>query len=168
MISEEEMRSRPGEPKRLPGGIAQDWVSGLAYRMQAVLLSSMRGCDGKGKDDPSKPLIRHYRTFVLKPAEEGWKDNPQNSYYVRLSTEGFEEAARLFFRDLDSYPMHWLTHFAYSAEILGYFHPLPGVRDEFEWFYERLVHKLHLQPETKEACQWRLRDGSRTEEEDQQ
>ena len=136
--------------------IIQDWAAELGLRHQGVLVSAIRGCDGLPREDASKWLVRFYRACLLKahvgdPAKAAsymeWPESPAEAYEKRV----------IFFEGgLDHYPTHWLTHFIFAAEIMGYYHPTEWIRIFWNNTYNKLVHKLHFHPETKEELDFRL------------
>ena len=59
----------------------------------------------------------------------------------------------------DELPAHYTTHFMHAVEILGYKHPDAIIREFWHDFYLRLVHALHLWPETEAQLNSRLGDN---------
>jgi hypothetical protein len=112
--------------------VFKDWIFTLPWRMQSVLTSSLRGCDGVGKDDPSKFITRGIRSVVLNDAD------PSNSF---ITKGGVPDAkmVKAFLWDLDGYPMHFIMHTAHAAEIIGYKHPHKKHRDWWLKFYKKVV-----------------------------
>lgn len=97
--------------------VIKPWVFTLPFRMQSVLLLSLRGCDGVAKDDHSKAVTRTLRGLVFNNAD------PTNTFI----TDAFpaKEKVEAFLWDLDAYPMHFVMHTTHAAEIIGYKYPLP-------------------------------------------
>lgn len=60
---------------------------------------------------------------------------------------------------LDELPHHFQTHFMHGAEILGYKHHLPEVRQWWHECYLRLVEDMHLCIESEDAMNARLSDN---------
>src|SRR5258708_5325858 len=60
---------------------------------------------------------------------------------------------------VDELPHHFQLHFMHAAEILGYQHHLPEVRQWWHECYLRLVEDLHLSPESDESMNARLSDS---------
>lgn len=134
--------------------VVQPWLQALPLKMQSVTLLGLRGCDGKHKEDPSKPLLRLMRQTVLVPANPNYMDDPDDNFMKSTVTE---ETAVRFLNDLDPYPMHWLMHFLHAAEIIGYKHPDEGPREFFWWLYQNaVVAGLHLNPESEMQLDKRL------------
>lgn len=131
--------------------VLQEWVQNLGLRFQGVLISATRGCDYLTKEDASKALVRAYRSEILISYDK----NPK-SFIDKV--DDFELAQRMekLLYSFDHYPLHWIMHMAYAAEILGFYHPIQGRRELWNGFYVRLVKKLHLNPETKEQLDERL------------
>jgi len=63
-----------------------------------------------------------------------------------------------YLRELDGLPHHFQLHFLHAAEILGYKHPVSLIRGWWHSTYLRLVHDMHLWPETEEQLDLRLGD----------
>jgi hypothetical protein len=132
--------------------ILQQWVINLGLRHQGVLLSVVRGCDNVGKEDASKAIARALRgtflfAFDLEP-----------SSFIELHVEDTELEARFsaFLRNFDHLPIHFVMHLMFAAEIIGYKHPIREIRLVWQLFYRRLVHKLHLRPESEDRLDERL------------
>lgn len=137
--------------------IIQDWAAGLGLRHQGVLVSAVRGCDGLPREDPSKWLVRFYRSCLLH-AHVG---DPAKAASYMVWPDSVDEACKrrgLFLaHGFDHYPMHWLTHFMFAAEITGYYYQEPDWIRLF-WYdtYHQIVRRLHLNPESKDELDCRL------------
>lgn len=133
----------------MPHSVLKDWLFDLPYRMQSVLMSSLRGCDTARKDDNSKFITRALRSLILNNAD------PSNSFIVG---DGIPEAkyVKAFLWDLDSYPLHFVMHTIHAAEIIGFKHPDLKLRQWWQDFYKDLVKGLHLNPESEQQLNVRL------------
>ena len=131
------------------------WLSGLSLKQQTVLLTALRGCDGVPKEDISKKFVRVYRSLILKNAEEGFDRDIDHHFMKEQITDS---DVTEFLGHLDHYYMHWLTHFIYAIEIVGYNHPVSTIRQWWSCLYLGLVSAIHLSPESKEDNDYRLRD----------
>ena len=148
----------PGEEEKVARSVVQSWVadSGMSLKQQTVVLCALRGCDGLTKEDPSKALVRWYRSVVLVSAHPGGGVNT----FMRDAHDFIEAASRFMNNGLDHYPMHWLMHFAHGVEIVGFYHPDRSVRDRASKLYNAIVvDGLHLREEQRHDCNMRLRDG---------
>ena len=160
----------------------QDWVHGISIMQQSVLLSAIRGCDGMPKRHKHKPLVKWYRRCVLLSAFDGraltepfspgggsftgpiadltvFRDtapHPISEYDHCCNL--LQRATDDFIDSRDELPAHYTTHFMHAVEILGYKHPDDTVREFWHDFYFRLVHALHLWPETEVQLDTRLGD----------
>lgn len=133
--------------------LLRPWVKQLPLQQQCVLVAAIRGCDGVEKEDPSKRILRSYRYVIAHNAKPL---NPDNIFMVEEMPTPMDEIR--FLGSLDHYPMHWLMHFTHAVEIVGYKHPdEPVTRHWFNNLYNRIVQGLHLQPETEEQLDKRLR-----------
>lgn len=127
------------------------WVSYLPFKMQAVLLSALRGPDGVTKESAAKPLVRRMRSVLLHPAGD-----PSPSNQFMYSNCGQAEVER-FLGDLDPYNVHWLVHFAHAAEIIGYCHHDPVEAGFWRAIYLGIVDAFHMNPETHDQLCERLK-----------
>jgi len=131
--------------------VVQDWVAELGLRHQGVLMSAVRGCDSVSKEDASKPLIRAYRSYVLYSF-----DKTPSSFIDFVSSDELTERMGNFLGNFDHYPIHFVLHLLHASEIVGYHHPDMYIRRDWRWFYEKLVKKMHLTPESKTKLDQRL------------
>lgn len=161
--------------------VIQDWVSQLPYMQQSVLLMGVRGMDGLPKSHSSKPMLRWLRRTILITAFEG-----KVLKYPHLKGGGsftgpscilehkglfrlfrkkkiWQEAmipiVDNFLNNRDEYNVHFFMHFVHACEIIGYKHPDYYIRIWWYELYIRLVHSLHLEPETKQQMEKRLGDN---------
>lgn len=146
--------------------VLQDWVHGLTFMQQSVLIAAIRGPDGIRKDHPVKVLCRWLRRSVLisafdrKPLLDpyapggGSFTGPCKSDEVR----DLNHAMNLYLSTVDELPHHFQLHHLHAAEILGYKHCDPTVRDWWHKWYLRLVNDAHLFPEPEDLMDKRLGD----------
>lgn len=136
--------------------VLHDWVHALPFKMQAVLLCAMRGCDGMRKEDPTKEYVRELRGVVMKSAPGGMGKFMRKPTADRLDADYEEENWNLFVGDLDPYPVHYVLHLAHACEIIGYCHPDPNVNARWWHRYASIVHAMHLRMEDATELQRRL------------
>lgn len=154
--------------------VLQDWVCGLTFMQQSVLLTAVRGPDDTPKYHPAKYIIRWFRRSVLLSSFAGRAIlNPYEpdggSFYGPACNEPnnpgepwepiLDGRAGEYLKALDELPHHFQMHLMHAAEIVGYKHPDLRVRDWWRKFYERLAHDMHLWPETEEQLDRRLGDS---------
>lgn len=142
---------------------------------QTVLLTAIRGPDGITKYGSVKYLLRWFRRCVLLSAIDGRvltdpSDSNGGSFTgPSLDDEGDDALdpwqdrmlihVNAYLRDLDAVPHHFQMHFMHAVEILGYKHPDTfGVGSWWRAVYMRLVHDMHVHPETEEELDARLGD----------
>lgn len=157
------------------GPVTQEWVHGLSYMQQTVLLTAVRGPDGLPKYAGVKFLLRWYRRCILVSSLDGGVlDTPYDprggsfmgpSGEQRVGPTGLvpwhafmDEILGDYLRELDGVPHHFQLHLLHSFEIVGYKHPDLQIRTWFSRAYERLVHDMHLWPETEAQLDARLND----------
>jgi hypothetical protein len=114
------------------------------------MLSALRGCDGKPKEDVSKKFTRKLRKTILYSADT----SGASSF---MSGEPTQDDLDAFTSNLDHYPMHWLMHFAHACEIVGYRHPVNTHAEYWQSVYFSIVEALHLNAETEEEMDERLK-----------
>ena len=134
--------------------VLQDWVMDLGLRHQGVLLSASRGCDSVPKEDPSKKLVR-----VLRGACFNSYDPRPSSYIERVGFDELASRMSAFLGSCDHHPQHFVAHLMHAAEIVGYHHPDGPTREIWRRFYEAICDGLHVNPETEEQLEDRLRAG---------
>jgi hypothetical protein len=167
-----------------PVSVTQEWTWALSFMQQTVLLTAVRGPDGLPKYGGVKMLLRWYRRCILVSSPDGEVlGNPFDprggsfmgpSYGPRpMHTDGplvfavasenwqprMDEVMAEYLRELDAIPHHFQLHLLHAFEIVGYKHPWPPIRAWFLTAYERLVHDMHLWPETEEQLDERLSDS---------
>lgn len=154
------------------GSVVQEWVSSLPMMQQTVLLTAVRGPDGLPKYHPTKFLLRWYRRCILLSALDGKTltdpIDQNGGSFTGPSVDGWRTAdpwqdgmtdrVTEYLRSLDEVPHHFQMHLMHAIEILGYKHPDELIRDWWHAVYVRLVHDMHLWPETEEQLDARLGD----------
>lgn len=152
--------------------VTQEWTHSLSLMQQSVLLTAIRGPDGLPKYGAIKSLLRWFRRCTLVSAFEGCVlTNPGNagggsftgpSIELRLRN-GWEADMDIhvsqYLRELDAIPHHFQLHFMHAVEIVGYKHPEERNRRWWHSVYVRLVHDMHLHPETERELDERLGDS---------
>lgn len=161
------------ESTNLPVTVLQSWVSGLTMMQQTVLLTAIRGPDGVPKYGPTKMLLRWYRRCILLSAmDRAVLSTPYEIGGGSFTGPSFDQIegdtswqvvlsyiVGDYLRELDAIPHHFQLHFLHAAEIVGYKHPDGAIRSWWRQTYERLVHDMHLWPETEEQMDRRLGDS---------
>jgi hypothetical protein len=133
--------------------VVQDWVSSASFKQQTVLLSALRGCDGKNKEDISKFITRQLRGVMLKNADS------RSGFMHKKNMLQFEKRFDLLLKDIDSYPVHFILHLIHAFEVVGYYHDDTNIRDTFKRLYKKACYTFHMKPETKEEIDLRLSDN---------
>lgn len=156
-----------------PRTATQDWVNQLTVMQQSVLFGAVRGPDGIGKYHPVKFLLRWYRRCILVSALDGCVLTTPYAFgggsftgasYGETSLQhdwrdNMNGLVSDYLRTLDELPHHFQLHFMHAIEIVGYKHPDEMIRTWWRDVYFRLVHDLHLWPETEEQLDARLGDS---------
>jgi hypothetical protein len=163
-------------PSVRKGPVTQAWTHELPYMQQTVLLTAVRGPDGLPKYAGVKFLLRWYRRCILVSSLDGEvltnPIDPRGGSFMGPSftrealrgnyDEGWQdpmnEILSQYLRELDGVPHHFQLHLLHSFEIVGYKHPDRWIGSWFRKAYERLVHDMHLWPETEEQLDARLND----------
>lgn len=153
--------------------VTQEWTWELSRMQQTVLLTAIRGPDGLPKYGAVKQLLRWYRRCTLISSLDNKVLNTPYSYdggsFMGPSYEPtslvhdwrplMHDIVSEYIRDLDAIPHHFQLHFLHAAEIVGYKHPNAAIREWWHSVYIRLVHDMHLYPETEEQLDRRLGDN---------
>ncbi len=151
--------------------MTQEWVVGLSFMQQSVLLSALRGPDTV-KHPAEKAIKRWFRRCILYSAFESRKTGQPVRFCTATEPgggsftgplpsseyESLDDAARSFSAALDLFPHHYIVHMIGAAEIVGFKHDNPSVREWWRGFYLRLVRRLHMHPETEAEMDRRLGD----------
>ena len=153
--------------------VAQAWTHDLTMMQQSVLLSAIRGPDGQPKyGGGAKMLLRWYRRCILLSAMDGrvlsdpieanggsfTGPSLQGEDDMEPWSERMQEHVHDYLRQVDMLPHHYQLHFMHAVEIVGYKHPDQVIRMFWYRLYLRLVHDLHLWPETEAQLDSRLGD----------
>lgn len=154
---------------------AQPWLNTIPVMQQSVLFSGIRGMDGLRKLHPAKMLVRFYRRCVLISAFEGATlaepYSPGGGDFTgpsldldahELAREDWPRAmlgvVNDFVRARDEMPLHYFSHMMHAFQIVGAHHPDETIRLFWWGVYVRMVHALHLFPETVDELDRRLGD----------
>jgi hypothetical protein len=138
--------------------VMREWTETLPIRMQSTMMLALRGPDTVSKENKAKVLIRELRFAILHPAFPVGLERLAHDDFM-----GFQmgyctwNIAEEFLADHDQYPHHWLLHLAHAAEIVGQFHPDEKVRHFWFQVYTALCSQFHMNPETLEQLNDRLR-----------
>jgi hypothetical protein len=138
--------------------VLQDWVMSLPLREQGTLLTCVRGCDLEPKSWTStgvsysagRRLTAFIRWCFMVPADEREVDSQEGAFMMSLPPTPFKPS------EFGHLPEHWYAHAMHALEVIGYRHPSANVARMAEDYYLKMVHNLHLQPETKEQMIERL------------
>jgi hypothetical protein len=153
-----------------PRSVLQDWVMELPLMQQTVLLTGVRGPDGLPKYHPTKYVLRWFRRCVLLSAMDqrvltdpvdiggGSFTGPSVVAPYEDWRPAMDERVGSYLQALDEVPHHFQLHLMHAVEILGYKHPDEQIRAWWHSVYLRLVHDMHLWPETEEQLDARLGD----------
>lgn len=161
--------------------VVQEWLADITMMQQSVLLAGIRGPDGLKKDHITKLLLRWYRRCFLKSSFFGraildpWEDDGgsflgpsvviplearlgPNKIFREENQSTMTDLVGGYLKTVDEVPHHFQLHLMHGAEILGYKHPIPFIRDWWLQTYLRIVNDAHLNPETEDRMDFRLAD----------
>jgi len=136
----------------------REWALQLPIRMQSTMMLGLRGPDTLTKNNNAKTLIRELRFAIIHPAFPVEVERLQTDDFMGTQS-GYTpwSEAEAFLADHDQYPHHWLMHFVHTIEIVGQFHPDATIRAYWFALYTELVSAFHMNPETLEQLQQRLK-----------
>lgn len=129
--------------------VVQEWVSELPLKLQTAMFCALRGCDGISREDVVKTLVRGIRKMVLLPSKP---TATEPGGFMHFKMEELGPAIDEFAPDIARYPTHYIHHLLQACEVLGYFHPIPAVRQAFYYAYHAMVKELDLYPESADQC----------------
>lgn len=137
--------------------VLQDWVMELPLRYQGTLLTCVRGCDLEPKswtatgfsDSPGRRLTAFIRWCFMNPADIREVDIP-GAFFQSQPPEPFRPS------EFGHLPLHWYSHAMHALEIIGREHPVSCTRNTALDLYKKMVHSLHLNPETRHELEIRL------------
>lgn len=132
--------------------VLQIWVMELPLREQGALVVGLRGCDVAPKiphDSTERQLTAWLRTCVLVPADPREVGIP-GAFFQPYPPTDWKQS------ELGHYPLHWVSHLMHAYEIVGYRHPNQQMACDAQLIYRKLVHGLHLVPESRESMIERL------------
>lgn len=140
-----------------PRSVLQEWVMRLPLREQGTLLTGVRGCDDEPKqwtargiaESPGRRLTAFIRYAFMVPADPREVDIP-GAFFQSQPPDPFKPS------EFGHLPQHWYSHAMHALEVIAYRHPNPIVAQRALGLYDRMVHNLHLNPETKERMIERL------------
>lgn len=135
--------------------VVQDWVTNnCSMKMQTVLFCALRGCDGVPKEDNSKASNRFIRSLVLLNAATS------DSSFMKPDLIKIRE----FIRDLDHYPVHFVTHQMHAFEIIGYRHSDKKISDFCYNIYKAFTTAFHVKMESEHDMKIRLQDNKESDD----
>lgn len=154
--------------------VVQEWALRCSLMQQSVLLGIIRGPDGVAKYHPVKPILRWYRRCLLLSALDGEViDNPADHRGGSFTGPSFKSAYPVdaiewersmvayvdnFMQTMDEMPIHYWLHMLHAVEIMGYKHDNARIADWWMMLYRRMVHAMHVFPESREELDMRLGD----------
>lgn len=139
-------------------GVLRAWTRACSMREQAVLCSSIRGCDGLSKRDPSKSIIWALRYDILYPSADDGADPTRFTSFMGIKVT-LAHDLKEFLDDLDPYPFHFIQHLAHAAHIIAVRHTDERTGKFWRQLYESIiVDGMHALPEPDEVMIHRLRD----------
>ena len=138
--------------KTIGSSVVQPWVRlWLTWKEQTVLLCALRGTDSGGSREV-KLMTRWMRSIVLKNAA------PHKTFMGETNFKTVDRIADENPLAFDMLPVHFLGHLIHAFQIIGYKHPNERVRDIALFAYAQFCKFLHLNQETLEEMNERLKD----------
>lgn len=126
--------------------VLQDWVMTLPLREQGTLLTGVRGCDDTPKlplDSTARSLVCYLRWTFMNPADPREVDIEPGAFFSSKPPTKWKAS------ELGHLPQHYYSHLMHCFEVVGHRHPNPATANICREIYWKLVHSLHLIPETK-------------------
>lgn len=126
--------------------VLQEWILGLSWKKQTVLMECIRAPDSK-ISLRFKQITTFIRSVVLKNAD------PTTDFMLNAELPEYAGIVREFER----LPLHMSHHIFMTLEVIGYDHPDEEIRRISFEFYQDGVHSQHLNIETKEEYENRMK-----------
>jgi len=134
--------------------VLQTWVMELPLKVQALMITAVRGPDGMPKFNRAKEIVKVLRGHILVCAEG---DVGRTPFMTRdMSKIEFKGLCTEFFSDHDSVPHHFYMHLIHAAQAIGVYHPDRDIADMWTYFYLRACTDLHMNPETSQQFEKRM------------
>ena len=117
----------------------------LQLREQGTLLTCVRGCDLTPKwplDSAERRLVSALRHAFMVPADPREVDSEKGAFFLSEVPIDWKPS------QFGHYPQHWVSHVMHASEVIGWRHPDTQVGAAFLAVYHKIVHSLHLNPET--------------------
>ena len=131
--------------------VLQDWVCGLTYKKQTVLLGAIRSPDTL-HTLKLKSVTVWIRQHILRNAD------PMTGFMHG----GFGDSLPLFEqldRDFERLPLHAAHHIMLAMQVIGTEHPDARIAYAALGFYRDAVNAQHLNPEMDDQYQSRYTDN---------
>ncbi len=132
--------------------VLQEWVGDLPWKMQSVLISGMRGPDTDNLPH-IKTVTRWMRSVVQRDADPG--HSFMNVATIQLPAPKHME------KEIEFCTIHFVSHFLYALQIIGYKHPDPNVTNAAYELYSGILvgDVLHFGVEAEHYLDNRLKDN---------
>lgn len=130
----------------------------LPLREQGTLMTAVRGCDDEPKTwnstgvaySPGRRLTAFIRWCFMVPADVREVDSQEGAFMMSTPPDKFKAS------EFGHLPQHWYSHVMHALEIIAYRHSDLVVAGRAFNLYEKMVHNLHLNVETKLQMKTRL------------
>lgn len=131
--------------------VVQDWVLSMPLKMQAVLLMSLRGPDTH-RAPGIKKMTRWLRGLTFVPGD------PKNVVeFMLVDLPPRLKEKNDTHRELEFASQHFYSHLMHGLEVVGYRHPDGIIRAWALDLYKDMCDLFHLNYETFEQHEHRLR-----------
>lgn len=131
--------------------VLQEWVTGLNWKMQSVLLAATRG-----PDHIWCPRIKQINRWIRQVTQQN--ADPKDDFMVVKKLPAWDDELEY---ELGYVPLHYYQHLMHSLEIIAYKSPDKKLA-EIAWkYYFSMVHMLHLNEESESELDHRLQDQPR-------
>ena len=119
----------------------------LTWKQQSTLFSALRGPDNLRCENVKK-VTRWLRGLMQNNADNS------DDYMRDVGLPEIEEVNK----ELEFTSVHYFCHLMHVLEIVGYKHPDIEIRKQASNYYFGIVRALHLNPETENELEKRLKD----------
>lgn len=135
--------------------VQQTWLFNLPWKMQTVINQALRAPDTHFCPN-TKIVCRWMRSVVLRNADQ--------EHTFMCSKDDLPSIEDLE-NELNYCSMHFVTHFLYGLEIIGYKHPESQIATIAWRYYKSFVEEIcHFGLETEKQLDVRLADNAKVPE----
>jgi len=133
--------------KMQKGKVLLNWMERLTWKQQSAII-----CASRGLDTYYCPNIKRISKFIRSITQKNG-----DIYGGYMKTDKLP-SYNLLKKEFEFCSVHYIVHLLQGLEIIAYEHQNKNISKTAKNYYIYFVHRLHLNPETKEHMKKRLQD----------